>query len=85
MVEDLPSALRAQMTADGPVGHAMTGRRDQQLLDALGEIHTERGTEPIRVALVYGAGHVPALVSGLRIRYGYRPREAEWLSVLVPG
>lgn len=83
VVEDLPSTLRAEMMADDPVGHAMTGRRDQQLLDALGEIHAERGDEPIRVAIVYGAGHVPAIVSGLRNRYGYRPREAEWLTVLV--
>ncbi|WP_150136470.1 hypothetical protein [Streptomyces hyaluromycini] len=82
-VEDLPSTLRAEMMADNPVEQAMTGRRDQRLLDALGEIHAERGEEPIRVAVVYGAGHVPAIVSGLWDRYGYRPREAEWLTVLI--
>ncbi|MFF3617047.1 hypothetical protein [Streptomyces sp. NPDC002580] len=84
VVEDLPSTLRAEMLADGPVEQAMTGRRDQRLLAALGEIHAERGDEPIRVAVVYGAGHVPAIVSGLMDRHGYRPREAEWLTVLVP-
>ncbi|MEU6655206.1 hypothetical protein ABZ904_38890 [Streptomyces sp. NPDC046900] len=84
VVEDLPSTLRAEMMADDPVGQAMTGRRDQRLLDALGEIHAERSDESIRVAVVYGAGHVPAIVSGLRDRYGYRPREAEWLTVLIP-
>ncbi|MGW7241463.1 hypothetical protein [Streptomyces sp. NPDC054804] len=83
-VEDLPSTLRAEMMADNPVVHAMTDRRDQRLLDALGEIHSERGDEAIRVAVVYGAGHVPAIVSGLWNHYGYRPREAEWLTVLVP-
>ncbi len=82
-VEDLPSTLRAEMMADNPVEQAMTGRRDQRLLDALGEIHAERGEEPIRVAVVYGAGHVPAIVSGLWDRYGYRPWEAEWLTVLI--
>lgn len=84
VVEDLPSTLRAELLADDPVGHAMTHRRDRRLLDALGEIHTERGGEPIRVAVVYGAGHVPGIVSGLGDRYGYRPYEAEWLIVLVP-
>jgi hypothetical protein len=84
VVEDLPSTLRAEMMADNAIEHAMTGRRDQRLLDALGEIHTERGDEPLRVAIVYGAGHVPAIVSGLWNRYGYRPREAEWLTVLIP-
>ncbi|WP_189267776.1 hypothetical protein [Streptomyces fuscichromogenes] len=82
-VEDLPSTLRAEMLADHPVDHAMSDRRDQRLLDALGEIHTERGSESIRVAVVYGAGHVPAIVSGLWDRYAYRPREAEWLTVYV--
>ncbi|MFD9499264.1 hypothetical protein [Streptomyces sp. NPDC060035] len=84
VVEDLPSTLRAEMMADNPLEHALTDRRDRRLLDALGEIHAERGDEPIRVAVVYGAGHVPAIVSGLRDRYGYRPREAEWLTVLIP-
>lgn len=84
VVEDLPSTLQAEMMADDPVRHAMTDRRDQRLLAALGEIHAERCNEPIRVAVVYGAGHVPAVVSGLWDRYGYRPRAAEWLIVLVP-
>jgi hypothetical protein len=84
VVDDLPATLQAQMMADDPVEHAMTGRRDQRLLDALGEIHAERAHEPIRVAIVYGARHVPAIVSGLMDRYGYRAREAEWLTVLIP-
>ncbi|MET9832611.1 hypothetical protein ABZ078_25640 [Streptomyces sp. NPDC006385] len=84
VVEDLPSTLRAEMMADDPVEHAMTDRRDKRLLDALGEIYVERADEPIRVAVVYGARHVPAIVSGLMDRYGYRAREAEWLTVLVP-
>ncbi|NUR41789.1 MAG: hypothetical protein HOV73_17055 [Streptomyces sp.] len=83
-VDDLPQTLRAEMLADDPVEHAMTGRRDERLLAALGEIHTERADEPIRVAVVYGAGHVPAIVCGLMDRYGYRAREAQWLTVLVP-
>jgi hypothetical protein len=31
--------------------------------------------------VVYGAGHVPAVVRALLARYGYRPRSAEWLTV----
>ncbi|WP_124438549.1 hypothetical protein [Streptomyces sp. NL15-2K] len=84
VLDDLPSTPRAEMMADDPVAHALTGRRDERLLDALGQIHAERADEAIRVAIVYGAGHVPAIVSGLMDRYGYRPREAEWLTVLVP-
>jgi hypothetical protein len=83
-VEDLPSTLRAELEGDDPVEHAMLDRRDRELVDALSEIHKERCREPIRVAVVYGAGHVPAVVSGLMDRHGYRPRAAEWLIVLVP-
>lgn len=84
VVEDLPTTRRAEMLADHPLSHAITGRRDQRLLDALGKIHVERRDEPITVAVVYGAGHVPAIVAGLVDRYEYRPHGAEWLTVLIP-
>lgn len=84
VVEDLPPTLRAEALADDEILHAMTDRRDRRLLQALGAVHAERHHEPIRVAVVYGAGHTAAIVSGLAESYGYLPREAEWLTVLVP-
>jgi len=33
------------------------------------------------VAVVYGAGHMPGVVHHLATAYGYRPRDAEWLTV----
>ncbi|MHC5259416.1 hypothetical protein ACYSUO_16190 [Streptomyces sp. UC4497] len=84
VVDDLPTTARAEMLADDPVGHAMSDRRDQRLLDALDAIHAEHHAEPLRVAVLYGAGHVPAIVAGLRKRHGYRPRDAEWLTVCIP-
>lgn len=84
VVEDLPSTLRAELVADHPLTHALTARRDERLLEALGEIHTEHAGKASRVAVVYGAAHVPAIVSGLWGRYGYRAYEAEWLVVLHP-
>lgn len=83
-VDDLPTTLRAELIADDPVTRAMTDRRDLRLLDALDEIHAEHRTEALRIAVVYGAGHVPAIVAGLGQRHGYRPRDAEWLTVCVP-
>ncbi|WP_329175102.1 hypothetical protein [Streptomyces sp. NBC_01477] len=84
VVEDLPPTLRAEMSAGNDVERALTVRRDRRLLEALDAIHTERRDEPIRVAVVYGAGHVPAIVAGLAERYGYLPRDSEWLTVVVP-
>jgi hypothetical protein len=54
--------------------------RDRRLLSALASIHHDRSDEPIRVAVVYGAGHVRAIVAGL-LALGYRSRGAEWLTV----
>lgn len=85
VVEDLPSTHRAEWLADDRMDEAFGGERDRRLLDALSAIHTERHDEPITVAIVYGAGHIPAVTAGLHNRHGYRPRDAEWLTVYLPG
>jgi pheromone shutdown protein TraB len=54
--------------------------RDTLLVRALDTIHQRRSQEPISVAVVYGAGHMPAVVRYLA-RYGYRASSAEWLTV----
>ena len=43
---------------------AFGGERDDRLLAVLCRLHEERGGEGIEVAVVYGAGHVPAIVRG---------------------
>jgi hypothetical protein len=63
------------------VERVIVDERDALLLDALSRIHAERGTEPIDVAVIYGAGHVPAVAHGLLNRYGYQARAAHWLTV----
>jgi pheromone shutdown protein TraB len=54
--------------------------RDALLVGALDAIHQQRSQEPISVAVVYGAGHMPAVVRSLA-GYGYRASSAEWLTV----
>ncbi|WP_306319706.1 MULTISPECIES: hypothetical protein [unclassified Streptomyces] len=83
-VGDLATTARAEERADNAIVKAMSDRRDLRLLDALDAIHAAHHTEALRVAVVYGAGHVPAIVAGLRQRHGYRARDAEWLTVCVP-
>lgn len=67
----------------GPVGRALLERRDRQLVEALGQIHRQRHDEPITVAVVYGAGHIPEVYASLLVEYGYRPGEPEWLTAIV--
>jgi hypothetical protein len=79
--DDLPSSQEEDMAAAMPeLDSAFLGERDERLLAALRRIHEERGGEPIEVAIVYGAAHVPQIVHGL-VRIGYRPRSSEWLVI----
>lgn len=81
-LNDLPSLLDEDIDALHPeMSAAFLGERDERLLAALYKLHDDRGAEDIEIAVVYGAGHVPAIVRGLRERYGYRPRSADWLTV----
>lgn len=84
-VSDLPSASE-EAFADHEFGErferVLTGDRDDRVLAVLSEIVRTRADERIEVAIVYGAGHVPGIVGGLNALHGYRPRTAEWLTVL---
>jgi tetratricopeptide (TPR) repeat protein len=82
-VNDLPSAEDEELADVMPeLDDAIMGERDRRLLAALGELHEQRGSEAIEVAVVYGAGHVPPIVHSLLARYGYRARGAEWITVV---
>jgi tetratricopeptide (TPR) repeat protein len=81
-VNDLPSEMEERIAEVAPeLDEAFGGDRDRRLLDALRQLHDERRSEPIEVAVVYGAGHVPAIVHGLR-RLGYVARSGDWLVVV---
>ena len=82
-VNDLPSDEDEMLADAAPeLDDAFLGERDRRLLAALQRLHEEHGSEAIEVAVVYGAGHVPAVVHGLRTRYGYVARSADWLTVV---
>jgi hypothetical protein len=81
-LDDLPT--REQEMADAAfedIDKLIVHDRDVLLIDALTEIHKERRTEAIKVAVVYGAGHMPAVAAVLVARLGYHARSAEWLTV----
>lgn len=84
-LNDLPTA-KDEMFSDDEFGdhfeRTFGGERDERLLAALSKLIRTRASERIDVAVVYGAGHVPAIVRGLADRHGYRPLTAEWLTVL---
>ena len=82
-VNDLPSDEDEMLAEAMPeLDDAFLGERDRRLLAALQRLHEERGSEALEVAVVYGADHVPAVVHGLRSRYGYVARSGDWLTVV---
>ncbi len=57
--------------------------RDELLVEAVERVHAARAGEPIEVAVVFGAAHMPAVVRALTGPLGYRPqRGAEWLHAI---
>lgn len=83
-IHDFAFTLREEQLRDMPLADLIVNTRDQKLLAELVRMHEQRCQEPIKVGVVYGAGHMPAVCDGLAGRYRYRPREAEWMTVFVP-
>ena len=83
-IHDFAFTAREELNADTPMAHMLTDDRDRELLAALTRLHEQRCREPITVGVVYGAAHIPAVSNGLLERYGYRPRDAQWMTVFIP-
>jgi len=80
-IHDYAFTAREAYAADAPLAHMLTDTRDRELPRALSRLHDQRHLEPIKVGVVYGAGHMPAVSQGLAERHRYRPRTAEWMTV----
>jgi hypothetical protein len=66
---------------DGFLERKILVERDQKLVKTLGKIHRERYQEPITIAVVWGAGHMTAVVDALKADFRYVVRHAEWIMV----
>jgi hypothetical protein len=81
-LEDLPSSQEDLLRNKAPEAtELLLDHRDTLLVRALASIHETRKDEPINVAVVYGAAHMPAITREMYGRFGYRPRAAEWVPV----
>ncbi len=79
-VSDLPSPEDVETTGDQHIApfNQLLGRSPA---GALQRIHEERCDEATQVAIVYGAGHMPAVVRYLGQRFGYWASDAEWMTI----
>jgi hypothetical protein len=73
---------RAGGRLDRFMQHQVLDSRDAGLVQALGAIHRERYAEQAKVAVVYGAAHIPAVVDYLTEAFRYYAEKAEWLTVV---
>ncbi|HEX6451566.1 MAG TPA: hypothetical protein VF060_19140 [Trebonia sp.] len=55
--------------------------RDARLVRVLDRIHRDHAAEAVRVGVVWGAGHMPAVSAHLGRDLGYIAASAEWLTV----
>lgn len=82
-VDDEPTLALLNAHAKVPdVFDLIVDKRDRVLLDTLAELHEQHCQENITVAVVYGAGHIAAVVHGLSARYGYTTRAGEFITVV---
>jgi hypothetical protein len=80
--EDQPSDVELDVAAAYPELYGLIcDERDQLLIQALMAVHEQRNREPIRVAVVYGARHMPAVLHALSARHRYVARDGEFLTV----
>ncbi|WP_280446784.1 hypothetical protein [Nocardia brasiliensis] len=55
--------------------------RDKALIAALTKLHAERHDRAEVIAVVYGAAHMPAVITAMHTVFGYRAVGADWLTV----
>jgi hypothetical protein len=80
--EDLPS-LPESLTREraSELMELLIDRRDRLVAGALDRLCAEESDQPCDVAVVYGAAHMTGIIRHLHARHGYRPSNAEWLTV----
>lgn len=64
-----------------PFLRAVLAQRDTRLCQHLNEVIVENAQNPISVAVVYGAAHMPAVLRNLQEMGSYVPVDSEWLTV----
>jgi hypothetical protein len=84
-IHDYPFTAHEEALTDFPFSDIVLNARDRTLLEALTQVHEQHHQESIKVGVVYGAAHMPAVSNGLGERHRYRPRDAEWMTVFTPG
>jgi hypothetical protein len=83
--EDQPSMAELLRISPetGALTEAILDARDRRLLEKLREELDRAGRQALRLAIVYGAGHMRAVVRELTGKLGYFVEDAEWRTIFT--
>jgi hypothetical protein len=59
----------------------IVNRRDEHIVAKLDEFHEAHRNDPVTVAIIFGAGHMRAIVRHLIDRHGYVAAAGSWLTI----
>jgi hypothetical protein len=85
-IEDLPSREKILSWDEDTeaMDDVLLSTRDARLIQIVGEHHKQNRDRAIKTAILYGAGHMPAVTRFLMGKLGYRISASEWLLVFGP-
>jgi len=65
------------------VRELIVDERDQRLIETIESCLAERPNDQRKVAILFGAGHMPAVVGMLTARHAYRVVHSEWITAIA--
>ena len=79
-VDSLPDRLDPGLSQ---VRELIVDERDQRLIARLESCLVERRDDQRKVAILFGGGHMPAVVGALTSRHAYRVVHSEWITAIA--
>jgi hypothetical protein len=79
-VDSLPDRLDQGLSQ---IRELIVDERDQRLIERIESCLAERRDDQRKVAILFGGGHMPAVVGALTSRHAYRVVHSEWITAIA--
>jgi hypothetical protein len=84
VIEDLPTSEEEDLSEDeslSTLDSLVVDERDRRLLEHIASVDDERGQNPQRIGILYGAFHMRRVMPFLMQKLNYRVVKADWVKV----